>query len=267
MTVTFQLPITFAVGGVATQPLVNIDQVRVHVVLLALFFQLRKAVEADGQDWAFFVNGAVDRFSEWAQKVEREGYTTPTLDVAMVWHTYMLNPLTFASDAERIDCLKPLDAFAMDDIVEALSTTTITTEVVAVAETSLPFSIDLAAAVQRQGGFIERVVRFGWTADGFFDAIEPANGLVSAIARYHAFLDLVRTVPGIPTMDVDLVWHTHQLMGETYRRDTARLVGRVLNHNDDVERMGGREVMKQRFDTTTAAWKARFGIAYSNSNE
>ncbi|KAH7107856.1 hypothetical protein BKA62DRAFT_684650 [Auriculariales sp. MPI-PUGE-AT-0066] len=250
MTVTFQLPITFAVGGVATQPLVNIDQVRVHVVLLALFFQLRKAVEVDGQDWALFVNGAVDRFSEWAQKVEREGYTTPTLDVAMVWHTYML-----VSDSRT----KKLLAYT------SLSTTTITTEVVAVAETSLPFSIDLAAAVQRQGGFIERVVRFGWTADGFFDAIEPANGLVSAIARYHAFLDLVRTVPGIPTMD--LVWHTHQLMGETYRRDTARLVGRALNHNDDVERMGGREVMKQRFDTTTAAWKARFGIAYSNSNE
>ncbi|KAH7101474.1 hypothetical protein BKA62DRAFT_177314 [Auriculariales sp. MPI-PUGE-AT-0066] len=270
MSATFQLPSTFTVGEFSTKPLIDVAQVRAHVVLLGLFFKLRKTVEAEGKDWVSYIRGAVDRFGEWAQKVDRESYKTPALDVAMVWHTYMLNPLTFARDAESMHCLKHLDGFPTVDLAKALSVNTITTGVTEATGPALPFGIDLIAAVQRQGGFIEKVDRLGWTANGFFDAVETANGLISGIARYHAFLDLLTAEPGIagvPTMDIDLAWHTHQLMGETYRTDTEHLIGHAVDHDDDVDEAGGDEVMEEGFDATAAAWKARFGVAYESNGK
>ena len=76
----------------------------------------------------------------------------------------------------------------------------------------------------------------GWTAPGKFD-IKP-DELITAIDRYHKFLDvnsqnfrLVMT----PSIDVDLVFHTHMLNHPKYRDDCVKFVGRVLDHHDAVE--------------------------------
>jgi hypothetical protein len=84
-----------------------------------------------------------------------------------------------------------------------------------------------------------------WTEPDFFEDEIP---LQHAIARYHAsvfialflihsdgsysFLDLISTSPGsfhVPTLDIDLVWHTHQLMARKYGTDCRSYVGRFVD--------------------------------------
>ena len=90
-----------------------------------------------------------------------------------------------------------------------------------------------------------------WTEPSYFDKEEPEVALLSAIARYHAlvnfehsgsgirvdtdvihsFLDLIASSSTlcVPTLDIDLVWHTHQLLADKYGDDCIRFVKRFIN--------------------------------------
>ncbi|KAG8821508.1 hypothetical protein FRC17_009795 [Serendipita sp. 399] len=123
-------------------------------------------------------------------------------------------------------------------------------------------SLDLVGAVLRQGSFIQKMVGLGWTRPGRFDLVDESAPLVRAVARYHAFLDLMAVNPSlflVPTLDIDLAWHTHQLKSPNYRVDTLRYLQRTPNHDDNVESTG----LSKGYDTTAKAWKARFGVPYS----
>ncbi|PVF99604.1 hypothetical protein CPB86DRAFT_813763 [Serendipita vermifera] len=125
-----------------------------------------------------------------------------------------------------------------------------------------PACLDLVGAVLRQGSFIEKMVNLGWTRPGRFDYSRDSAPLVRCIARYHAFLDLMSHTPGlflVPTLDIDLAWHTHQLKGEQYRLDTQYCLQRTPNHEDNVESNS----LSKAYDITAKAWKARFGVPYS----
>jgi hypothetical protein len=48
----------------------------------------------------------------------------------------------------------------------------------------------------------------------------------------RSFLDLMALSPtlfSVPTLDIDLVWHTHQLMPEKYRANCSAYVGRFID--------------------------------------
>lgn len=86
-----------------------------------------------------------------------------------------------------------------------------------------------------------------WTLPDF----QVDTYLKHALARYHAyvmiflnreflteprgefsFLDLMATHPGtmlVPTLDIDLVWHTHQLTYANYQGDCVNYVGRFVD--------------------------------------
>ena len=88
---TLQLPSSFKVGGNTIKPVVDIDECRAHLLLLRRFHELRVAVEADSATidaFETFVRGSANRFYEWVNA----GRTSeaPALDVAMVWHAFML---------------------------------------------------------------------------------------------------------------------------------------------------------------------------------
>ncbi|OBZ73587.1 hypothetical protein A0H81_06345 [Grifola frondosa] len=109
-----------------------------------------------------------------------------------------------------------------------------------------PFSIELVGAVLRQGSFVEKMHNFRWTEQGYFDDTEDEVVLVHAIARYHAFLDLMACSAGmllVPTLDIDLAWHTHQLMGPG---------------DDKIEE----NHLATSFDLTCRAWERRFSVPY-----
>ncbi|KAJ7494422.1 hypothetical protein B0H11DRAFT_1717508 [Mycena galericulata] len=125
------------------------------------------------------------------------------------------------------------------------------------------WSVELVGAILRQGSFVTKMYDLGWTKPGFFDSAEDEVALQHAIARYHAFLDLMSSSPAsffVPTLDIDLAWHTHQLMASKYSTDTVKYVGRFIDHDDKVEE----SQLASSFDITCRAWKNRYGVAYTH---
>ncbi|KAJ6555800.1 hypothetical protein B0H19DRAFT_1151153 [Mycena capillaripes] len=123
------------------------------------------------------------------------------------------------------------------------------------------FSVELVGAVLRQGTFVSKMHALQWTRPGFFDNAEDEIALLHAIARYHAFLDLMSVSPNsflVPTLDIDLAWHTHQLLASSYAHDTVKYVGRFIDHDDKVEQ----SQLASSFDTTHRAWEDRYGVKY-----
>jgi hypothetical protein len=125
------------------------------------------------------------------------------------------------------------------------------------------FSIDLVAACLRQREYIHRVMH---ECQGIDTSIELSN----AISRYRKFLHLMKKkdsmnrkqYPFVPTLDIDLAWHTHQLFPQAYRSWCAENVGRSINHDDTV----GKERIDDGLRLTSLAWLEEFGEAYSTKD-
>ncbi|KAH9035881.1 hypothetical protein EDB85DRAFT_2211533, partial [Lactarius pseudohatsudake] len=124
-----------------------------------------------------------------------------------------------------------------------------------------PFSVDLIGAVLRQGSFVKNIYDLGWTSSSYLEKHEDAAVLHHAIVRYHAFLDLMSSsqMVVVPTLDIDLVWHSHQLSGPRYHKDCRTNVGRYIDHDDKVEQFH----LSDAFDATCRAWEKRYGIPYT----
>ncbi|KAL0950317.1 hypothetical protein HGRIS_010292 [Hohenbuehelia grisea] len=124
------------------------------------------------------------------------------------------------------------------------------------------FSVDLVGAVLRQGSFTKKMHKLHWTQPEYFSSSIDAIALQHAIARYHAFMDLM-VVPGaflVPTLDIDLAWHTHQLMATAYGKDCKKVMQKFIDHNDKISQ----DTLAISYDLTCKAWKERFGQAYSH---
>ena len=113
------------------------------------------------------------------------------------------------------------------------------------------YSVELIGAVLRQETFVRKMYDLGWTRPGFFDTSDDERALQHALARYHAyatffcstsnllntrllysFLDLMSSSPVsffVPTLDIDLVWHTHQLMPNKYKSDCEQYINRFVD--------------------------------------
>ncbi|TFK33261.1 hypothetical protein BDQ12DRAFT_738863 [Crucibulum laeve] len=125
------------------------------------------------------------------------------------------------------------------------------------------YSVDLPGAVLRQGSFTEKMHRLRWTEPTFFDNKDDELALQHATARYHAFLELMASSPAsffVPTLDIDLVWHTHQLVSPKYEEDCKSFVGRFIDHDDKVD--GVR--LSFAFDITCRAWKSCYNVEYTH---
>ncbi|KAF9055637.1 hypothetical protein BJ165DRAFT_433608 [Panaeolus papilionaceus] len=126
-----------------------------------------------------------------------------------------------------------------------------------------PYSLDLAGAVLRQASFVKKMYDLGWTQQGVFEGLGNEVVLQHAVARYHGFLDLLSSSPTsfyVPTLDIDLVWHTHQLLCVRYEKDTVCYIGRFIDHDDKVEGLR----LSNSFDITCKAWKDRFKVPYTH---
>ncbi|KAF8470760.1 hypothetical protein BDZ91DRAFT_718933 [Kalaharituber pfeilii] len=136
----------------------------------------------------------------------------------------------------------------------------------------LPFSIDLAAAVHRQGVFIHKM------HDDIRIIRSPAVcGTISrARDRYEKFFRLIAKYVGtifVPCNDVDLVWHTMQCYPHLYYEYSNRVTGgafwgskgpetmarRYIDHNDRF----GEEVLGTGFKDTKRIWSIEYGNTMS----
>ncbi|XP_059644981.1 glycine-rich domain-containing protein 1 [Cornus florida] len=203
------------------------------------------------------------------------------LDCEWVWHCHRLNPVRYKSDCEEFygrvldnqnvvssvhgtsrleteeiwNKLYPNEPYNFNltkDLRDDIS------EKVPAAEKYTKY--DLVSAVKRQIPFFYQVSRPHINNDHFLEA---------AVARYKGFLHLInrnreRSIKRfcVPTYDIDLIWHSHQLHPVSYRKDLVDLLGKVLEHDDtDSDRTKGKK-LDCGFSETTKQWEETFGSRY-----
>ncbi|EFH45232.1 hypothetical protein ARALYDRAFT_912565 [Arabidopsis lyrata subsp. lyrata] len=126
----------------------------------------------------------------------KEPSTVPPLDSEWVWHCHRLDPAI--SEPANISALEKCTTY------------------------------DLVSTVKRQSPFYYQVSRAHVDNDVF---------LQEAVARYKAFLYLIKgnrersiKLFCVPTYDIDLIWHTHQLHAHSYCNDLTKMIGKVLDY-------------------------------------
>ncbi|KAG0042760.1 hypothetical protein BGZ83_012206 [Gryganskiella cystojenkinii] len=137
-------------------------------------------------------------------------------------------------------------------------------------------SIDLVAGALRQRCFQKAVV----VPDGL--AWCQPQVLQRSLDRYKKFMFLAREesrptvgngdvagvdkgspvrIPLVPTLDIDLVWHTHMLSPGHYRQYQLVHFGRVLNHDDSVK---ATSIRNQDFERTRELYQEKYQEKYTN---
>lgn len=117
--------------------------------------------------------------------------------------------------------------------------------------------VSLAENVKRQASFVDKMHDQLWICS-------PAVGgtMRRAIDRYNKFLKLFVLYPDktlVPTLDIDLVWHTHQCSAVSYEETMRARTGRYINHDDRI----GEEKLGHGADETRHLFRTRFGQEYS----
>lgn len=123
-------------------------------------------------------------------------------------------------------------------------------------ENPSPFAVDLVGIVVRQGTFVEKMHDVDW----LHSPALPVT-MTRLLLKYERFI-LLNNDPGlmaVPTLDVDLAWHTHQLNPASYRRYTMEKIHNILDHHDKVTETD----LNDAFARTTKMYEKKYGGKYS----
>jgi hypothetical protein len=102
-----------------------------------------------------------------------------------------------------------------------------------------PFGLDLVGAVIRQGTFITKMDQIDW-----LHSPTVHETTTRLIKKYETFFQIMTDYPknmAVPTLDVDLAWHTHQLApARYYNYSTTRTPVKTgipvfIDHDDKVD--------------------------------
>jgi len=120
-----------------------------------------------------------------------------------------------------------------------------------------PFALDLCAAVMRQGIFAEKMAKLDWlhspTARATMDRL---------LIKYDRFITLMAENPkhvAVPTLDIDLAWHTSQLSPVSYYDATVAKTSRFIDHDDKIDE----DALSTHFEWTSKAYQDKYGEVYS----
>ncbi|KAL9115949.1 MAG: hypothetical protein Q9227_000317 [Pyrenula ochraceoflavens] len=101
-------------------------------------------------------------------------------------------------------------------------------------DNSSPFALDLVGAVLRQGTFITKMAQIDWIHS---PALESTMSRL--ISKYSIFFQIMAQNPGhvaVPTLDVDLAWHTHQLSPSYYYTySLTQMTDEFIDHDDKID--------------------------------
>ncbi|KAF5611409.1 uncharacterized protein FSUBG_2241 [Fusarium subglutinans] len=113
----------------------------------------------------------------------------------------------------------------------------------------------LRDAVIRQASFVDKMNSFMWIRS------PSLQGTIRrAIARYQNFCKLLKMskTTVVPTLDIDLVWHTHQCTAKYYGQVMKVLAGKFVNHDDTIEK----PQLGDGFGETRRLYRVYFGQEY-----
>lgn len=120
-----------------------------------------------------------------------------------------------------------------------------------------PFALDLCGAVMRQGVFVEKMVKLDWLHS---PSAKATMGRL--ITKYNRFMQIIKKNPfkmAVPTLDVDLAWHTHQLSPQDYYTFTVKETLKFIDHDDKIEE----GELSDAFEWTTKTYQELFKEVYS----
>ncbi|KAF2009252.1 hypothetical protein BU24DRAFT_401985 [Aaosphaeria arxii CBS 175.79] len=124
-------------------------------------------------------------------------------------------------------------------------------------DNSSVFGLDLVGAVIRQSSFVQKMVKINWVRSPA--AVATMQRL---IVKYHRFVRIIGENPkkiAVPTLDVDLAWHTHQLTPRDYLSYTLAECEKFLNHDDKIAETS----LNDYFQWTTTVYEKKYGQPYS----
>ncbi|KAL2195576.1 hypothetical protein P885DRAFT_40172 [Corynascus similis CBS 632.67] len=120
-----------------------------------------------------------------------------------------------------------------------------------------PFALELSAAVMRQGIFVEKMCQLDW-----LHSPSSRDTMGRLLTKYQRFMQIMAGNPGkiaVPTLDVDLAWHTHQLSPSRYYRHTVDLTNRFIDHDDKIDDT----TLGEQFEWTSRVYQKQYGEVYS----
>jgi hypothetical protein len=119
------------------------------------------------------------------------------------------------------------------------------------------FALDLGGAVMRQGVFVEKMCQLDWLHSPL-----ATNTMARLLRKYSRFMDIMKNNPDrvvVPTLDVDLAWHTHQLSPGKYYEYTVTKTSRFINHDDKIDQ----NTLNKQFEWTSRVYQDLYGEVYS----
>lgn len=122
---------------------------------------------------------------------------------------------------------------------------------------SSPFALDLVGAVIRQGTFIEKMHNIDWLHS-------PAlmHTMERCLKKYDRFFKIMARYPtkvAVPTLDVDLAWHTHQTNPASYYIYSDYTTTKFIDHDDKIEE----SKLSTFFTWTSKVYQDKYGEPYS----
>ncbi|KAF4982821.1 hypothetical protein FZEAL_1613 [Fusarium zealandicum] len=272
--------------------------------------------------WPKFVEFAVVRFLAWRERLNRGNDPAitddnlPPLDVIMVWHAFLLNPLLFRKHCseERLFSLRLPWKCIHNSVNSEEWTFDLTPKAAESFEETFDVDPDLFHDFETwdasSKGWLTRNLGLGsWRPDAssfpydgdhprtvtyakIFDAFDSdiAKQLRDAVIRQTAFIDkmnahmwirspalegtlrrgidryqkfcklfkLSKNKTIVPTLDIDLVWHTHQCTAKYYGQAMNALVGKFINHDDTI----AKGKLGDGFGDTRRLFRVHFGREY-----
>jgi hypothetical protein len=120
-----------------------------------------------------------------------------------------------------------------------------------------PSALDLCAAVMRQGIFVEKMYKLDW-----LHSPSARDTMDRLRLKYNRFVEIMAANPdnvAVPTLDVDLAWHTHQLSPSAYYQFMTSRTARFIDHDDKIEE----QALNKHFEWTSKEYQERYGEVYS----
>ncbi|KAK3693374.1 hypothetical protein B0T22DRAFT_505080 [Podospora appendiculata] len=120
-----------------------------------------------------------------------------------------------------------------------------------------PFALDLCGAVMRQGIFAEKMFKIDW-----LHSPSATDTMRRLLTKYERFIALMQAHPdkvAVPTLDIDLAWHTHQLSPSAYYSYTVSKAGKFVDHDDKIDE----DTLGTQFEWTSKAYQEKYGEVYS----
>ncbi|KAK3370941.1 hypothetical protein B0T24DRAFT_627414 [Lasiosphaeria ovina] len=209
----------------------------------------------DNNEWHF------NHHADAARHFETNTGLAPDLfDQLSSW----VDPTSGTSDAEPQVPMVKLTAYNLEDLTAELRMTIESLDPNHQAskymshfqDVDKDLAIQLKEAVIRQTAFVDKMNAHMWIRS-------PAlqGTLRRGIERYDKFLKLLKLYPSttvVPTLDIDLAWHTHQCSPSMYAKGMKERVGRFINHDDSIVK----DKLDDGFAKSRKYFRIHFGQEY-----